>query len=120
MEQFANQAVRGQMKVLLIQVVLIMHSVGWWLTITVFPRCGLRGDYFPNLDGETNASYTLVGGSAEAAVTRGAQGLTMSCTGRHDEAMIGHSSAKRRGGGGGRGEREREKKKPSFGASAAN
>ena len=60
-EQFANQAVRGQMKVLLIQTVLVIHSAGWWLTITVFPRCGgLAGDYFPNLDEETNASYTLV------------------------------------------------------------
>ena len=43
-----------------------------------------------------NASYTPAGDSAEAAVTRGAQGPTMSCTERHDEAMIGHSSAKRR------------------------
>ena len=38
-EQFANQAVRGQMKVLLIQAVLIMNSVGWYFTITVFPKC---------------------------------------------------------------------------------
>ena len=56
---FAQQAVRGLMKVLVVGVLLLFNDIGWYFADhrTKWPKCP---DHFPNPDPATNSSYLNV------------------------------------------------------------
>ena len=57
--EFAQDAVRGLMKVLVIMVVIIFHDIGWWFldVRTKWPKCP---EHYENPDPATNATYLNV------------------------------------------------------------